>query len=78
MASSLGKLSALPATTLVCCAHEYTLSNLEWALEVEPSNVAIQARWNQAKAQRQDGLPTVPTTIKTERDVNPFIRTPPP
>src|SRR5690606_2813310 len=75
MSASLGKLSSLPPATLVCCAHEYTLSNLQWALEVEPSNPALQNRWKQAQAQRKEGLPTVPTTLATELETNPFIRT---
>lgn len=75
MTASLAKLCALPSTTLVCCAHEYTLSNLQWALEVEPSNAALHSRLKQAKAQREENLPTVPTTLETELSTNPFIRT---
>ena len=41
MHASLQKLSALPDHTQVCCAHEYTLSNLKFALAVEPTNEAL-------------------------------------
>ena len=35
MLASLDRLAALPGDTRVCCAHEYTLSNLRFALAVE-------------------------------------------
>ena len=38
MWSSLSKLRALPASTQVYCGHEYTLSNAEFALTIEPGN----------------------------------------
>lgn len=75
MLASLGKLSALPADTLVCCAHEYTLSNLRWALQVEPGNASLQARWHTANRQRQAGHPTLPSTLEIECATNPFLRT---
>ncbi|MYN14138.1 hydroxyacylglutathione hydrolase [Pusillimonas sp. TS35] len=75
MVDSLGKLSALPADTLVCCAHEYTLSNLRWARTVDPGNQALQQRWEAASGLRAQGKPTLPSTIETERNINPFIRT---
>lgn len=75
MVESLGKLSALPPETLVCCAHEYTLANLRWALEVEPGNRALQQRLRQDTQRRDQGLPTLPSTIEAELNTNPFIRT---
>ena len=75
MVQSLGKLAALPTSTLVCCAHEYTLSNLRWALAVDPDNAALQARLVQAGAQRERGEPTLPTLLADELDTNPFLRT---
>ena len=42
MNDSLGKLAALPGDTRVCCAHEYTLSNLRFARTVEPRNTALE------------------------------------
>eukprot|EP01041_Mallomonas_annulata_P018143 gene18142-36938_t len=41
MLASLDALAALPGDTRVCCAHEYTLSNLRFARAVEPDNVAL-------------------------------------
>ncbi|NYT79188.1 hydroxyacylglutathione hydrolase [Alcaligenaceae bacterium] len=75
MVESLGKLSALPPETLVCCAHEYTLANLRWALNVEPGNSALQQRFKQDTQRRNQGLPTLPSTIEAELNTNPFIRT---
>ncbi len=74
MAASLAKLAALPDTTQVFCAHEYTLANLRFALEVEPDNPALQARMQTEQAKRERGLPTVPSTIGLEKSTNPFLR----
>lgn len=75
MWSSLNKLSALPPQTLVCCAHEYTLSNLDWALKVEPNNSDLHGYYQQAAALRADHQPTLPSTIGLELRINPFLRT---
>ena len=74
MVNSLAKLQALPLNTLVCCAHEYTLSNLKWALEVEPDNPVLQKRWETCRQQRERGQPTLPSTIGIEMETNPFLR----
>lgn len=74
MLNSLSKLKALPLETLVCCAHEYTLSNLRWALQVEPDNAALQQRWKHAQQLRSQGQPTLPSTIGAELETNPFLR----
>lgn len=75
MVTSLGKLRTLPPETLVCCAHEYTLANIRWALQVEPENIALQQRWEAASQLRSEGAPTLPSTIEAELDTNPFLRT---
>lgn len=74
MLQSLQRLAALPATTLVCCAHEYTLANLRFALEVEPDNQALVEYQRHALALRSAGVPTLPSQIELERAVNPFLR----
>ncbi|WP_341678693.1 hydroxyacylglutathione hydrolase [Niveibacterium sp. SC-1] len=74
MHASLNRLAALPAETLAYCAHEYTLSNLRFAREVEPDNAALVARQIQCEALRATGSPTVPSDIGTERATNPFLR----
>jgi len=75
MAASLGKLAELPGDTLVCCAHEYTLSNLRWALQVEPENEVLRERWDECSRLRDQGMPTLPSNIELERASNPFLRT---
>ena len=74
MVNSLKKLCSLPAITKIYCAHEYTLSNLRFALEVEPNNQALQARFKQVSAAREKGAPTIPGQLDLERQTNPFLR----
>ncbi len=75
MVASLDKLAALAPATQVYCGHEYTVSNLRFALAVEPESAALLARMRIARAQREQGKPTLPTTIADERATNPFLRT---
>lgn len=74
MQQSLAQLAALPDATRVCCAHEYTLSNLQFACAVEPDNATLAAYRTQAQHQRALGLPTLPSNIALERQINPFLR----
>ena len=74
MSSSLSKFLDLPTDTLVYCTHEYTLSNIRFALVVEPNNHDLQQWAKTAHDLRQNNQPTVPTTIGHERRVNPFMR----
>ena len=76
MFASLRKLAALPSGTKVCCGHEYTESNARFALSVDPNNAALKARTEQAHQQRAAGQPTVPSTMASELDANPFLRAP--
>ncbi len=74
MYASLQRLAALPAETLVYCAHEYTLANLKFALEVESSNIDLQKRFESVQVEREFGGVTLPTTIGLELETNPFLR----
>lgn len=74
MTASLTRLAGLPADTRVYCAHEYTLSNLRFALAVEPANEALRERQQRCRALRDRGEPTVPSTIGEELATNPFLR----
>lgn len=74
MVDSLGKLSSLPEQTAVYCAHEYTLSNLRFALAADGTNPALQARIKDEQAKRDRDQPTVPSTIGLEKATNPFLR----
>ena len=74
MRQSLQALAALPGATRVCCAHEYTLSNLKFAQAVEPGNVEIDLYRMRCEQVRAEGRPTLPSSIDVERAVNPFMR----
>lgn len=74
MLDSLDRLAALPGDTLVCCGHEYTLANGRFAIAVEPSNRARDERLDEASRQRALGQPSLPSTIASERECNPFLR----
>ncbi len=74
MAESLAKLAALPDSTLIYCAHEYTEANLRFALAVEPENRAIQRRREAVAEARARGAATVPSTLAEEKSSNPFLR----
>lgn len=74
MSGSLAKLASLPEDTLVYCAHEYTISNLKFSLAVEPDNAATAAYFEQCRERRARDEATVPSDIRRERNVNPFLR----
>jgi len=71
MYDSLTKLMALPETTRLYCAHEYTLSNAAFAVTVS-ENADMLAAIEEAKSLRENDVPTVPTTVAKERATNPF------
>jgi hydroxyacylglutathione hydrolase len=74
MWESLAKLAALPPETRVYCAHEYTESNLRFALAVAPDDPALLARGQRVRALRAASLPTVPSALGEELATNPFLR----
>jgi hydroxyacylglutathione hydrolase len=74
MLASLELLAALPDPTQVCCTHEYTLSNLKFAREIEPDNQKLATYNDRCKELRAQGLATLPSTIALEREINPFLR----
>lgn len=71
---SLMRIRELPDDTLVYCAHEYTLDNIGFARWVEPDNPALLARAEQAHAQIDAGMETVPSRLGDEKAANPFLR----
>jgi hydroxyacylglutathione hydrolase len=74
MVGSMTKLRQLPDNTRIWCAHEYTLSNLKFAITVDPDNQELQQRLVDVTAARQDLIPTVPTMLGIEKRTNPFLR----
>jgi hydroxyacylglutathione hydrolase len=74
MHASLQRLAALPPDTRVWCAHEYTETNLRWALSRRPEDRPIVDRLAAVADQRAAGRPTVPSSIGLERATNLFVR----
>lgn len=74
MNHSLEKLMSLPSKTEIYCAHEYTLSNLQFALMAEPDNIDLKEYELNSKNKREKNIPTIPTTLGQELQINPFLR----
>ncbi|PJE79036.1 Hydroxyacylglutathione hydrolase GloB [invertebrate metagenome] len=74
MHQSLRKISSLPATTKIYCAHEYTCANLKFALAVEPNNKSTKNRLQASITKRNNHKPTIPSLLSEELDTNPFLR----
>ena len=72
--NSLQRIAALPDTTLIYAAHEYTLANIRFALSVEPGNTELIERQTREEQTRQQELPTLPTSLQVEKRTNPFLR----
>ncbi|MFQ5916514.1 MAG: hydroxyacylglutathione hydrolase [Candidatus Binatia bacterium] len=74
MHSSLSRLRELPDDTLVYCGHEYTEKNLQFAMTLEPNNERLSEKAQKVRSLRAEGVSTVPSTIKEEKETNPFFR----
>jgi hydroxyacylglutathione hydrolase len=74
MAASLDAILALPDATQVCCAHEYTLSNIAFAKTIDGDNPALLERERADRALRARNRPTLPSTLALEKATNPFLR----
>src|ERR1700729_2549684 len=74
MNASLNRLRDLPPETQVFCGHEYTAANLRFALTVEPTNGAAIDYQETVNRIRAAGEPSLPSTLSTEIQVNPFLR----
>jgi hydroxyacylglutathione hydrolase len=74
MWDSLLKLRSLPDDFRLYCGHEYTASNVKFALTVEPDNAALKARAEEVTGLRAAGQPTIPVTLGMEKQANVFLR----
>ncbi|WP_350977990.1 hydroxyacylglutathione hydrolase [Shewanella sp. AC34-MNA-CIBAN-0136] len=74
MLQSLTMLANLPDQTQVFCAHEYTQSNVDFALHVTPNNSQLIDYAHKVGQLRSQNIPTIPSTIATEKAINPFLR----
>jgi hydroxyacylglutathione hydrolase len=74
MWESLLKLRALPDDFRLYCGHEYTASNVRFALSVDPDNAALKARADEVARLRADNKPTIPVLLGEEKKANVFLR----
>ena len=74
MWQSLAKLIALPDETVIYSAHEYALSNAEFAATIDPHNEALLKRIANIRGTREAGRASVPSTLAEECATNPFLR----
>jgi hydroxyacylglutathione hydrolase len=74
MWESLLKLRALPDDFKLYCGHEYTASNVKFALSVDSDNPALQARAEEVTKLRAENKPTIPSLLGEEKKVNVFLR----
>ncbi|MCV2370834.1 hydroxyacylglutathione hydrolase [Roseateles oligotrophus] len=72
--ASLQTLAELPGATRICCTHEYTLANLRFARTVEPDNAELAAYQQWCEERRRQNLPTLPSKLALELQINPFLR----
>ncbi len=70
---SLKKIKDLPEDTQIYCAHEYTLNNLEFARTLDRHNPDLEAYYTEVKKLRSENRPTIPTILRLELKVNPFL-----
>jgi hydroxyacylglutathione hydrolase len=71
---SFRRLAQLPPATRLCTGHEYTETNIRFALTVEPDNQALRAEGEAWRALIAAGRPTVPSTLAQELAANPYFR----
>ena len=74
MFDALKKISKLPNSTSIYCGHEYTLSNLKFAIEVDNNNNDLKNEYNNVLKKVGSDIPTLPTTLKKELKINPFLK----
>ena len=73
MHSSLQFLKQLPDETSVYCGHEYTLSNIEFALSLDPNNEGLVQKLEEVSELRAQNLPSQPFLLGDEKQHNPFL-----
>lgn len=70
------KFKQLPDETKVYAGHEYTQTNLEFALSVQPDNESLKEALEEAREKQKNGQATLPTTIGREKEINLFMLAP--
>ena len=72
MHNSIQKLNQLDPETVIYCAHEYTESNLKF-VNSEINDNFIKEYTSEITQKIQNGLISLPTKLKLERKINPFL-----
>ncbi|WBU48546.1 hydroxyacylglutathione hydrolase [Kosakonia pseudosacchari] len=75
MYQSFCKINALPDDTVICCAHEYTLGNMKFAISILPQDPALNEYYRKVNELRAKNQKTLPVILKNERRINLFLRT---
>ena len=70
--NSIQKLNGLPETTLIYAAHEYTVSNLQFAYSVHDDEIILE-NLNHSKKLLSEGNITLPTVLSLEKRINLFL-----
>jgi len=74
MFDSLNKIKSLPEDINIYCGHEYTLQNSKFCIEHDPDNLDLQNKIAKIKKKIENNIPTVPSTLKDEKECNVFLR----
>ena len=74
MLESLRLIKSFPNETLIYCGHEYTESNLEFAVSLAPNDQVLSSKFREIKKLRNRGNPSVPSKLEIEKRINPFLR----
>ncbi|QCI15927.1 hydroxyacylglutathione hydrolase [Buchnera aphidicola] len=75
MYNSLKLIQSFPDSTFLCCAHEYTLENLKFAMSILPDDKRILFFFKKIKNVIQSGKSSLPSYILFEKKINLFLRT---
>ncbi len=75
MYQSFHKINQLPEDTLICCAHEYTLSNMKFSHAILPQDHEITRYYQEISELRAKNGISLPSTLAKERKINLFLRT---
>lgn len=74
MYMSFIKISKLPYNTLIFSGHEYTLSNIHFAITILPQDKFIVDYYHNITKLRENHQSTIPTTLNLELKINIFFR----
>jgi len=74
MFRSLNKIKVLPKETKIYCGHEYTLNNAKFCKKYDSENKNLQKKIEKIEKQLENGIPTIPSTLKEELECNIFLK----